>query len=95
MQEVCGAVDLSVNVGRVTLRTVSGACTLGRMAANATLIQLGRYNRTVERFEVSIDVDDEDACIDLLRRTAKRHGLKPGDCELKLHDGRKKPTYRI
>lgn len=66
------------------------------MAVNATLIQLGRYNnRTVERFEVVVDVDDEDACIDLLRRTAKRHGLKPGDCELKLHDGRKKPVYRV
>ena len=52
--------------------------------------------RKLETTEVAVDAGDEDACVDLLRRMAKQHGKKAGDCEIRVRNGRKAPqTYRV
>lgn len=57
---------------------------------------LRRGTRTVERADnVAVDVRDEDDCLELLRRMAKRHGLKPTDCEINVKTGRHNKTYRM
>jgi hypothetical protein len=57
---------------------------------------LRRGTRTVESApNVDVDVKDSDACLELLRVMAKRHGLKPSDCELTVKTGRTTKTYRM
>jgi hypothetical protein len=52
--------------------------------------------RTVEKVDnVDVDASDEDDCFELLRRMAKRHGLKPTDCEIRVKTGRTNKTYRM
>lgn len=52
--------------------------------------------RTVESAsDVDVDAKDPDACLDLLRAMAKRHRLKPADCEITVKTGRTTKTYRM
>lgn len=44
---------------------------------------------------VAVDQGDEDECLDLLKRMAKRHGLKPTECELTVKTGTKSRSYRL
>jgi hypothetical protein len=54
-----------------------------------------RHSNAVESADnITIDVNDEDDCENLLRKMAKRHGLRPSDCELVVKTGRKSRTYR-
>ena len=51
--------------------------------------------RAVEKVDnVDVDASDEDGCFELLRRMAKRHGLKLTDCEIRVKTGRTNKTYR-
>lgn len=66
------------------------------MASTVDLRELGRWGSTrIEQTEVSVDVRDEDACLDLLRRMAKRHGKRPSDCELIVKTGIRSERYRL
>jgi hypothetical protein len=52
--------------------------------------------RRLEVTEVDVDASDSEACVDLLRRMAKQHDRKAGDCELRVKPGRKaEQTYRV
>lgn len=52
--------------------------------------------RTVEKANnVDIDANDEDDCFEMLRRMAKRNGLKPTDCEISVRTGWTSKTYRV
>jgi hypothetical protein len=44
---------------------------------------------------VAVDVADEDECLELLKRMAKRHGLKPTECQLTVKTGRKWEHFRL
>lgn len=57
---------------------------------------LRRGTRHVETaMDVDVDAKDEDDCLELLRRMAKRHGLKPTDCEIIVKTVRTTKTYRM
>lgn len=52
--------------------------------------------RKVESAEdVDVDAKDEDGCLELLCRTAKRNGLEATDCEITVKTGRTTKTYRM
>lgn len=68
------------------------------MASTVVLSRLTSAGRakTVEKVNnVDVDARDEDDCFELLRRMAKRHGLKPTDCEIRVQTGRHDKTYRV
>lgn len=66
------------------------------MASRVELRELGRRGSThVETTEAEVDSRDSDDCLDLLRRMAKRHGLKPTECELVVKTGWTARTYRL
>jgi hypothetical protein len=44
---------------------------------------------------VAIDATDEDACVALLKRMARKHGKDAGDCEIRVKSGTRGKTYRI
>lgn len=51
--------------------------------------------RTVERGDFDVDSKDEDGCLELLRRIAKRNGVKATDCEITVKTVRTTKTYRM
>jgi hypothetical protein len=52
--------------------------------------------RRLEKTDVEVDPSDAEACVDLLRRLAKKHGKSAGDVEIHVQNGRKAGrTYRI
>ncbi|HWD83263.1 MAG TPA: hypothetical protein VG497_30395 [Kribbella sp.] len=65
--------------------------------ARVELRELGKGGRThhLKTTTVAIDGGDEEACVDLLRRMARQHGRKAGDCELAVKVGTKTTTYRV
>lgn len=66
------------------------------MAATAWLREVTRHNRLVKRVDgVLVDARDEDDCEELLRRLAKQHGVKAGDCELTVKSGITTRKYRV
>lgn len=44
---------------------------------------------------VAIDANDEDACVDLLKRMAKQHGKDAAKCEISVKSGTRAQTYTI
>jgi hypothetical protein len=66
--------------------------------ATVELRELKQHGKTrrLETTDVEVDANDADACVDLLRRMAKKHGKSAGDVEIQVRNGRKAPhTYRI
>jgi hypothetical protein len=51
--------------------------------------------RTVESADYDVDSKDEDGCLELLRRIAKRHGVKATDCQITVKTVRTTKTYRM
>jgi hypothetical protein len=65
--------------------------------ARVDLRALGKGGRTnhLETTTVAIDGGDEDACLDLLRRMARRHKRTAAECELRVKVGTKTKVYRV
>lgn len=65
--------------------------------ARVELREIGKGGRTyhLKTTDVVVDGSDEEACADLLRRMARQHGKKAGDCELKVKVGTRTRTYRV
>lgn len=61
------------------------------MIGMTTRVELSRIEghraRFVEAADVVIDTDDEEALVDLLRRMAKRRGMKASEAELRVCGG--------
>jgi hypothetical protein len=58
------------------------------------LVKRGKKHLETSR-NVAIDATDEDACVDLLKRMAKKHGVDAGACEISVKSGTRAKTYRI
>jgi hypothetical protein len=66
--------------------------------ATVELRELKQHGRTrrLETTDVEVDPTDAEACVELLRRMAKKHGKSAGDVEIHVRNGRKAPhTYRV
>lgn len=44
---------------------------------------------------VTVDANDEEACVALLRTMARSNGKNPADCEISVKSGTRAKTYRI
>jgi hypothetical protein len=58
------------------------------------LVKRGR-NHLETAPNVSIDANDEDACIALLRTMAKKHKKNPANCEISVKSGTRAKTWRV
>jgi hypothetical protein len=83
--------------GRLVGRTPSTPKETDTVGSRVQLRELTRRGpKSVETaMNVDVDVNDEDGCLEVLRRMAKQKGLKPGDCELMVKTGRHSKTYRV
>lgn len=64
--------------------------------ARVTLREIGKKGRTnhLETKTVTVNGNDDDAWLSVLKTMAKAHKRSPGDCELRVKVGTKTKTYR-
>lgn len=58
------------------------------------VVKGGRRAHLETDTNVAVDAGDEEACLDLLKRMARKHKVDPASCEISVKSGTRAKTYR-